>query len=203
MAPLLPISARRRRTQVPRWISPQATAGGRCTGGASGRSTADVDTPEGTIANTQSRGGFGNVGVSWTGARELRGRELRLRRHEVRHSLRGRRIGRAHSASSHVRGEGRRIGTRRAPWRDIAWTSPHAGTSTRSLSAAKWARASKTTPTRSTPGCVIDRQGDCLELIGGWFLNRSFTAIGEEALSPPVKEKGYAAFFYEELTWPQ
>ena len=38
--------------------------------------------------------------------------------------------------------------------------------------------------------------------IGGSFLNRSFTAIGEEALSPPVKEKGYAAFFYEELTWP-
>ena len=38
--------------------------------------------------------------------------------------------------------------------------------------------------------------------IGGWFLNRSFTAIGEEALSPPVKEKGFAGFFYEELTWP-
>jgi iron complex outermembrane receptor protein len=38
--------------------------------------------------------------------------------------------------------------------------------------------------------------------IGGSFLNRSFTAIGDEALSPPVKETGYAAFFYEELTWP-
>ena len=31
-------------------------------GAGSGRRNGDVDTPEGTIANTQSRGGFGNVG---------------------------------------------------------------------------------------------------------------------------------------------
>ena len=34
--------------------------------GGSGRRNGDVDTPEGEIANTQSRGGFGNVGLSWT-----------------------------------------------------------------------------------------------------------------------------------------
>jgi iron complex outermembrane receptor protein len=33
-------------------------------------------------------------------------------------------------------------------------------------------------------------------------LRRDFVAEGEEALSPPVKERGGAAFFYEELTWP-
>ncbi len=42
-------------------------------GGGSGRRNDDVDTPEGTIANTQSRGGFGNVGVAWTGARAFAG----------------------------------------------------------------------------------------------------------------------------------
>nr|MBA3639947.1 TonB-dependent receptor [Acidobacteriota bacterium] len=38
--------------------------------------------------------------------------------------------------------------------------------------------------------------------VGGWALNRQFSAVGEEALSPPVRERGAAAFFYEELTWP-
>jgi iron complex outermembrane receptor protein len=38
--------------------------------------------------------------------------------------------------------------------------------------------------------------------VGGWVLNRNFLAEGEEALAPPIKERGAAAFFYEELTWP-
>jgi iron complex outermembrane recepter protein len=37
--------------------------------------------------------------------------------------------------------------------------------------------------------------------IGGSFLNRAFTATGEEALSPPVDEQAFALFLYEELTW--
>jgi iron complex outermembrane receptor protein len=37
---------------------------------------------------------------------------------------------------------------------------------------------------------------------GGWGLTRAFDAIGEEALSPPVDQRGYAGFAYEELTWP-
>jgi iron complex outermembrane receptor protein len=38
--------------------------------------------------------------------------------------------------------------------------------------------------------------------IGASFLDRAFAAIGEEALSPPVAERAFAGFFYEELTWP-
>jgi iron complex outermembrane receptor protein len=38
--------------------------------------------------------------------------------------------------------------------------------------------------------------------IGGWFLNRAFDAVGEEALSPAVDQLGLAAFLYEEVTWP-
>src|SRR4029450_2174232 len=36
----------------------------------------------------------------------------------------------------------------------------------------------------------------------GWFLNRAFDAVGEEALSPAVDQRGVAAFLYEEVTWP-
>jgi iron complex outermembrane receptor protein len=35
--------------------------------------------------------------------------------------------------------------------------------------------------------------------VGGWFLNRAFAASGEEALSPPVDQRSFAGFLYEEL----
>ena len=35
--------------------------------GGGGRRSGDVETPEGELDNSQSRNGFGNVGVSWTG----------------------------------------------------------------------------------------------------------------------------------------
>jgi iron complex outermembrane recepter protein len=38
--------------------------------------------------------------------------------------------------------------------------------------------------------------------LGGWFLNRSFEAVGPEALSPPIDQRGMAMFLYEEVTWP-
>ena len=38
--------------------------------------------------------------------------------------------------------------------------------------------------------------------IGGSVLDRAFDAVGAEALSPAVDQRGFAAFLYEELTWP-
>ena len=38
--------------------------------------------------------------------------------------------------------------------------------------------------------------------VGGWVLDRAFDAQGEEALSPAVDQRGFAAFLYEEVTWP-
>ena len=37
---------------------------------------------------------------------------------------------------------------------------------------------------------------------GFWALDRTFDATGEEALSPRVDQRGFAAFLYEEVTWP-
>nr|MDQ3419000.1 TonB-dependent receptor [Acidobacteriota bacterium] len=39
----------------------------------SGRRNSDVETPEGPVANTQSRSGFGNIGAAWTGTRSFIG----------------------------------------------------------------------------------------------------------------------------------
>jgi iron complex outermembrane receptor protein len=38
--------------------------------------------------------------------------------------------------------------------------------------------------------------------IGGSLLDRAFDASGEEALSPAIDQQTFAAFVYEELTWP-
>ena len=43
------------------------------------------------------------------------------------------------------------------------------------------------------------RAGRLVGSFGGWFLNRAFEAIGEEALSPPVDQQAAAAFLYEEV----
>jgi len=38
--------------------------------------------------------------------------------------------------------------------------------------------------------------------LGGWFLNRKFAATGAEALSPPINQRSFAGFIYEELKFP-
>jgi iron complex outermembrane receptor protein len=38
--------------------------------------------------------------------------------------------------------------------------------------------------------------------VGGWFLNRAFSATGAESLTPPVDQRSFAAFLYEEVRWP-
>ena len=43
------------------------------------------------------------------------------------------------------------------------------------------------------------RPGDVIEIISD---DRAFDAVGEEALSPAVDQRGFAAFLYEEVTWP-
>src|SRR5687767_10977157 len=41
--------------------------------GGGGQRSSDVDTPEGALANSQSRNGFGNFGASWTGEQAYAG----------------------------------------------------------------------------------------------------------------------------------
>jgi iron complex outermembrane receptor protein len=38
--------------------------------------------------------------------------------------------------------------------------------------------------------------------VGASYLDRNFDVSGDEALSPPVAQNTFAAFLYEELTWP-
>ena len=169
--------------------------------GGSGRRNGDVDTPEGTIANTQRRAGFGNVGVAWTSARSFAGAsygyddtkygipfveeglvELTPRRHMFAFKAGGT------GFSGPFQGYRLDIASRRYTHEELVAgeVGTRFGNDTDEVNAM----------VRHAP------VGRLSGTIGGWFLNRSFTATGEEALSPPVKERGAAAFFYEEVAWP-
>jgi iron complex outermembrane recepter protein len=169
--------------------------------GGSGQRNGDVTTPEGDVENSQSRGGFGNVGVSWTAAKGYFGAsygyddtrygipvveegqvELTPRRHmfavkgettQLSGPFAGLRVDFASRRYQHDEVVGGEVGT-------------HFENDTDEINLlARHRQAGRLTGS-----------------IGAWVLRRNFLAEGEEALAPPVKERGFAAFIYEELTWP-
>jgi iron complex outermembrane receptor protein len=169
--------------------------------GGGGRRSGNMDTPLGEIDNSQSRNGFGNVGLSWTGAKGffggsygyddtrygipfVEGGQIQLtpRRHAF--TLRGGaqglggafdafRASLAHRRYAHEELVGDDVGTEfRNTTTELQVMAGH-----RAIGRLKGS-------------------------VGGWAMDRGFNAIGEEALSPPVDERGFAAFVYEEVTWP-
>ena len=169
--------------------------------GGSGRRSSDVKTPLGTIDNTQSRSGLGNVGAAWTTGRGYVGAsygyddtkygipiveegniQLTPRRHmfdfraearELKGVFSSVRATAAVRRYKHDELEGEEVGT------------------------------SFTNNTAEVELLAGHRQvGRLKGAIGGWALTRSFAASGAEALAPPVDQQGAAAYIFEELIWP-
>ena len=169
--------------------------------GGGGRRSSNMDTPLGEVANSQSRSGFGNVGLSWTGAKGFFGGsygyddlkygipvveggilQLTPRRHAL--TLRGGaerldspfdsfRVSLAHRRYKHDELEGTEVGT---------------------------AFRNDTTELQVMAGHRA--AGRLKGSVGLWASDRAFEAVGAEALSPAVDQRGFAAFLYEEVTWP-
>ena len=169
--------------------------------GGSGKRNGDVHTPEGEVENSQSRGGFGNAGISFTGQKGYVGAsygydntrygipfveegqvELTPRRHVFAAKAEASKLG------GFVEGIRADFAVRRYQHDEIVAgeTGTHFENDTSELNLFARQRAA----------------GRLTGTIGGWLMNRDFVAEGEEALSPNVGERGAAAFFYEELTWP-
>jgi iron complex outermembrane receptor protein len=166
-----------------------------------GRRSGDVDTPEGPIVNTQSRGGSGSVGLSYIGSRGYLGGSygyedtrngipfleegnitLTPRRHRA--GLRAE-IRDLDGVIESVRGS---FGLRR--YRHEELEGADVGTRFENNEVEVEILANHR-PTGRLTGTV-----------GGWGQTRQFSAVGAEALSPPVDQSGAAVFAYEELTWP-
>jgi iron complex outermembrane recepter protein len=169
--------------------------------GGGGRLSGDVGTPEGDVVNSQSRNGFGNVGLSWTGAKGYVGGsygyddtkygipviedgqvQLTPRRHAF--SLRG-----------------------GAEGLDGVFDSYRATLAVRRYKHDELeADAVSTAFTNNTSEVEVMGShrplGRLKGSVGGWFLDRAFDTRGAEALSPAVDQQGFATFLYEEVTWP-
>jgi iron complex outermembrane receptor protein len=169
--------------------------------GGSGRRSGDVDTPEGVIENSQSRAGFFNAAGAWTAADAyvggsyawddvkygipiVEGGEIQLtpRRHIV--NVRGERRNMAGVFES-LRGS---FGYRR--YRHDELEGDEIGTQFKNDTLEAELRLAHR-PAGRMKGSV-----------GIWTMGRAFEAVGEEALAPPVDQTGFAAFVYEEATWP-
>jgi iron complex outermembrane receptor protein len=169
--------------------------------GGGGRRSGDVSTPDGEVDNSQSRSGFGNIGLSWTGARGYLGGsygyddtrygipvveggvlQLTPRRHALTFK------GGARDLTGVFDGFKATLGYRRYQHEELE--GDEVGTlftnNTSELELMGSHRA----------------LGRLKGSVGGWVLDRAFSAEGEEALSPAVDQRGFAAFLYEELTWP-
>jgi iron complex outermembrane receptor protein len=169
--------------------------------GGGGRRSGDVATPLGDLDNSQSRNGFGNAGLSWTGAKSYVGGsygyddtkygvpvvedgQVRLtpRRHAF--SLRAGASGLPGAIDSYRA----TLAVRR--YRHDELEGEEIGTS--------FTNNTSEIEVMGSHRAVGRMKGSA----GGWFLNRAFDAVGEETLSPAVGQRGFAAFLYEEVTWP-
>lgn len=169
--------------------------------GGSGRRSGDVRTPLGTVDNTQSRAALASVGGSWTNAHGFVGAsygyddtkygipvvedgnvQLTPRRHAI--DIRAEQ----HDLGGLVQSFRTSLAVRRYMHDELE--GEEVGTTFRNN-------------TTELELLVGHRPFGRLQgTIGGWGLARGFSATGEEALAPPVDQRGAAAFIFEELIWP-
>src|SRR5688572_149388 len=169
--------------------------------GGGGRRSGDVNTPLGSLANSHSRNGFGNVGAAWTGAKGYFGGSYGY--DDTRYGIPVIEEGqvqltpRRHAFS--LRGAGENL--------DGAFDSFRATLAVRRYRHDEVAGGTVDTSFTNNSG-ELEVLGSHRAIgrlkgsLGAWYLDRAFDARGEEALSPAVDQRGSAAFVYEELTWP-
>jgi iron complex outermembrane receptor protein len=169
--------------------------------GASSRRTGDFSTPEGEVENSQSRSSVVNVGVSRTWEKNYFGASygyddskygvpiveeglisLTPRRHAITLRAGG------EGLSGTVRSYRATVGIRRYNHDELVGgeVGTHFDNDTEEAEVMVSHR-----PVGKVSGTV-----------GASFTNRAFASIGDEALSPPVDQRGAAVFLYEEVTWP-
>lgn len=169
--------------------------------GGGGQRVGNYQTPDGEVANTQSRSGFVNIGGGWTGDRTYAG--VSYGYDDTKYGvpvIEGGAISltpKRHAFSARAGGQGldgaltsyrATLGVRRYAHQELE--GDEVGTKFRNNTIEGELLVSHK-PMRRLAGSV-----------GGWFLSREFSAEGAEALSPPVDQWTAAAFLYEEITWP-
>lgn len=169
--------------------------------GGGGRRSDDFNTPDGRVKNSHSRNGFATVGAGWTGEKGhvgasygyddtkygipvVEGGTLQLtpRRHALTVRAGAERLTGTFEAFRAT------VAVRRYQHDELEGTE--VGTNFKNDTTELQVMGSHRNVGRMKGS------------IGGWMLDRAFDATGAEALSPAVDQSGFAAFAYEEVTWP-
>jgi iron complex outermembrane receptor protein len=166
--------------------------------GGAARRAGEYSTPEGEVANSQSRMAMGTLGGSWTGEHSYAGasygyddmkygipivEEGQISLTPRRHSFSAR--AGAQDLGGWLQSYRATLGVRRYQHAELHGSEPET-----------------TFDNDSTEAEVLlshRPKGRLVGSVGGWFLDRGLEVIGEEALSPPVDQRGFAGFLYEEL----
>ena len=169
--------------------------------GGSGRRSGDVDTPLGTVENSQSRSGFGHVGGALTTDKGFVGASYQyddtkygipivetgdVQLTPRRHTFSARAESRAWNGP--VTGMRASFGVRR--YRHDELEGEEIGTQFKN-DTSEFELLANTQP-------IAGRLQGTYGVSG---LLRSFAATGEEALAPPVDQNNFSAFTYQELPW--
>jgi iron complex outermembrane receptor protein len=169
-------------------------------GGAANRA-GNYTTPEGEVANSESRMAMGQVGGSWTGEKSYVGASYGY--DDSKYGIPVVEDGTI-SLTPQRHAFSVRAGAKDLPgWLQSYRTT--LGVRRYQHSEVEGAEIGTTFHNNTLEGEVLlshRRTGRLVGSFGGWFMNRAFEAIGEEALSPPVDQQAYAGFVYEEVESP-
>ncbi len=166
--------------------------------GGAGNRSGNYDTPLGEVGNSQARTAMGQIGLSRTGEKQYLGVSYGYNDSEygipiVEEGL-VRLTPKRHSISARAGGQNL-----------DGWLQSYRttfGIRNYEHSELEGDEVGTTFHNDTLEGEVLlshKRTGRLVGSFGGWFMNRDFAAIGEEALSPPVAQRAAAAFVYEEI----
>jgi iron complex outermembrane receptor protein len=169
--------------------------------GGGGRRSGDMGTPLGDVANSQSRGAFATVGLSWTGARGYVGGSYGY--DDTKYGIPVVEEGtvqltpRRHTMS--LRASGRDL---TGPFDSFRTTLSIRSYEHDELEGDEVGTAFRNDSNELEVMGSHRMVGRLKGSVGVWLLDRAFDAVGAEALSPAVDQRGLAAFAFEEIIWP-
>ena len=168
--------------------------------GGGGQRSGDYSTPEGTVDNTHARSGFGSLGLAWTGERGHLGANYAYE--DTRYGLPYVEDGQVELTPRrsivNVRGEMKDLG---GFFRAIRGSFAGRRYKHEEIVAGETGTRFRNDTNEFEVLGTHRTYGRFSGSVGGWALDRSFEATGEEALSPPVDQTGAAAHVYEEVTF--
>ncbi len=169
-------------------------------GGATNRA-GNYTTPEGEVTNSESRMAMGQIGAAWTGERSYLGASYGY--DDSKYGIPVVEEGTV-SLTPQRHAFSVRAGAQNLP----GWLQSYRatlGVRRYQHSELQGAEVGTTFHNNTVEGEVLlshKRTGFLVGSFGGWFMTRAFDAIGDEALSPPVDQRAFAGFFYEEVESP-